>query len=83
MRTDITSELLRGSVDKFGKVRDAEKRAVLITLDRLFAFIPTVKAQYEQLKAKKDELAKKMEIRTGIHGRDDVGLSNVRGKTPF
>lgn len=83
MRSDITSELLRGSVDKFGKVRDAEKRAVLITLDRLCAFIPTIKGQYEQLRAKMLDQERKMEQRTGIHGQDAVTSTSTRGSTPF
>jgi len=83
MRSDITSELLRGSVDKFGKVRDAEKRAVLITLDRLCSFIPTIKSQYEQLKSKMEQQERKLEQRAGIHGQDTVTSTSTGRSTPF
>ena len=83
MRSDITSELLCGSVDKFGKVRDAEKRAVLITLDRLLAIVPTAKAQYDLLRSKKMEQEQKFAQKDGIHGMDAVSSTYGRGNTPF
>lgn len=70
MRADIASELLTGTMDKFGNSRDSEKRAVLVSLDRILAFAPAVHRQYEQLTKKKEEQEEKLKRKSGIHGED-------------
>ncbi len=75
MRTDTTSELIAGSIDKFGNARDSEKRAVLVTLDRILIFTKVVHKQYDELTKKKEEQERKANVKTGIHGPDMIGNS--------
>lgn len=74
MRTDIVAQLLAGTRDKFGQVRDDEKRAVLHVLDRLLAFPDMVSRQYDDLTKRKDELERKHR-RTSIHSEDVLNMT--------
>ncbi len=75
----MARELLDGTLDKFGNTRDNEKRAVLVALDRLLAFVPAVHRQFETLDAKKKEQEDKLKERTGIHGDDVLMGTGQRG----
>ena len=76
MRTDTASELVAGTLDKFGNSRDAEKRAVLVTLDRILIFSKVVHRQYEDLTKKKEAQERKLNEKGSIHGMDMVS-SNI------
>jgi hypothetical protein len=76
MRSSVTSELLAGTLDKFGNSRDSEKRAVLLYLDRLIAFPAHVHRQYTDLTKRKEQQEEKLKRKTGIHG-EDMLTSNV------
>lgn len=80
MRTDIASELLAGTLDKFGNSRDAEKRAVLTSLDRIATFSRSVHTQFEELEKQRKKQEDRLEHKTGIHDRDV--LSNRAAETP-
>lgn len=76
MRTDTTSELVSGTLDKFGNSRDGEKRAVLVTLDRILIFSKVVHKQYNELTKKKEEQERKAKVKGGIHGPDVLRQSS-------
>jgi hypothetical protein len=70
LRASITSELLLGTLDKFGNSRDSEKRAVLDSINRLLAFPPAIHRQYEDLTKRKEQQEEKAAKRSGIHSGD-------------
>ena len=73
MRSDITSELLHGTLDKFGNSRDGEKRAVLVTLERILSLAPAIHRQYNDLHERKVKQEKRLQQKTGIHDQDMLG----------
>ena len=74
MRDDTTSELLCGTVDKFGNSRDSEKRAVLHCLNRLIIFTSAIHKQYDEFLKKKENIEKKAKRHDSIHGDDMLGV---------
>lgn len=70
LRQVIISELLRGTLDKFGETRDNEKRAVLLFLDRILAIPYTLQEEYEKLRKRKDEMEKRATNLGDMHDND-------------
>lgn len=79
VRTDLTSELLNGVLDKFGNSRDNEKRAALHVIDRVIAFPIALTKQFEDLHAKKLKMEKQAQQKTGIHGEDVLTMTGESG----
>lgn len=71
MRDELVDELMRGTVDKFGKTRDDEKRAVLVYLDRMLIFPRLIHEQYDTLRKRQLEMEEKARNGGNIH-MDDV-----------
>lgn len=80
VRDELRSDLLQGTVDKFGNTRDNEKRAALMVLERMILFPNAVHRQYEELKRRKDEQDEKSKRKTGIHDGDI--LNTTSGSKP-
>lgn len=78
-REEIKRELYLGTLDKNGHSRDNEKRAILITLDRLLAFVPLIEAQYITLTKRKQAQEEKFSHRTGIHDQDVLTINTGIG----
>lgn len=71
IRTSIATELLHGTLDKFGKNRDDEKRAVLMVLDTLLGVIPDTHVRYKELRKQKENIEQRSQEKLdSIHGND-------------
>jgi hypothetical protein len=75
MREDISNELLLGSVDKFGQPRDAEKRAVLMYVNRMLSFVPSINRQYDELSKRKEQQEDRAQRKEEIHGTDVISTN--------
>lgn len=56
LRNNLASEILTGTLDKFGNSRDNEKRAALAVLDRIISLPGTIHRQYEDLNKRKEQM---------------------------
>jgi uncharacterized protein (DUF3084 family) len=79
MREDTRQQLYLGTLDKWGQSHDDEKRAVLAFLDAILGFVPSLKEQWQDLKAKADEIEQRAQARGDIHGGE---LSSGLGASP-
>jgi len=70
MKKNISTEILLGTLDKFGNNSDDEKRAVLTYLERMLSFVPALHAHRDELAKKKEQMDKK--VGGSIHGFDRI-----------
>lgn len=67
------TQLVNGTLDKFGNEHDDERRAVLLGLERILAFPRMIARDYETLRKRQEQLEKRATI-DGIHGDDPFNV---------
>lgn len=60
LRTSLVSDLVIGTLDKFGNSRDDAKRAALFVIDKILAIVPSTHKQYEDLLKRKEDMERKV-----------------------
>lgn len=60
LRTSLVSDLVIGTLDKFGNSRDDAKRAALFVIDKVLAIVPSTHKQYEDLLKRKEEMERRV-----------------------
>jgi hypothetical protein len=76
MKKMIEGEVLRGTLDKFGKDRSDEKRAVHHFLTTILGYVPAIHQDFEK---RQKQLEKRVEDRTTQMGRKiDEHITNWR-----
>lgn len=80
MRAGISNEILLGTLDRFGKDRSDEKRAVLAFLTSLLTIPANLHNLYHELNSKRIEQERKAAERGPLHGPE---WANTDPGVPF